>query len=277
MKKILIPTDFSPCAQNAADYAVALFAYEPVQFVLLNSYLVPHSTADTLITIDDILKRNSEEKLAEEVQRLHALNENRRAQFSFCSRPGDLTLVIRKMVKSQSMSLVVMGTGGNNGIRDLLMGTNTASVIRSAPCPVLAIPENARFVTPEHIVFAVDKINPLMNGNLGILKHVSATFRSHITLVHVNTGSSVLKDGDRIMAEQGQKAFDNRISLDAETVEDKNIIAGLQKYLAAHEDVQWVVMMPEKHAFPENLYHRSTTTRWVSQAPLPLLALRESY
>ena len=73
MKKILLPTDFSDSARKACEYAINLFGDEPVNFVLVNSYIVPASTSEMLISISDVLRQNSIENLLTERNFLAAL------------------------------------------------------------------------------------------------------------------------------------------------------------------------------------------------------------
>jgi hypothetical protein len=52
----LIPTDFSPNAQKAADYAVRLFS-DVSELVLVHTYQIPHSGANVLISVQDLLEK----------------------------------------------------------------------------------------------------------------------------------------------------------------------------------------------------------------------------
>jgi nucleotide-binding universal stress UspA family protein len=58
MKRILIPTDFSPNAQKAVDYAVRLFSDES-ELVLVHTYQIRHTGANVLISIQDLLEKEA--------------------------------------------------------------------------------------------------------------------------------------------------------------------------------------------------------------------------
>ena len=56
MRTILLPTDFSVNAQKAVDYALSVFGTEDVNYILLNVYSEPHTSADMLVSIVDLLE-----------------------------------------------------------------------------------------------------------------------------------------------------------------------------------------------------------------------------
>lgn len=61
MKKILLPTDFSNNARNAAEYAIEMFGYNDVEYILLNTYTEIFITTDVLISIIKLLKKELKE------------------------------------------------------------------------------------------------------------------------------------------------------------------------------------------------------------------------
>ena len=65
MQKILIPTDFSEIAREAARYAKKYVAANDAEFYVLHAYNQPDSN-DMLISIVDILKEESDKMLNDE-------------------------------------------------------------------------------------------------------------------------------------------------------------------------------------------------------------------
>jgi nucleotide-binding universal stress UspA family protein len=45
-----------------------------------------------------------------------------------------------KLAENESPDLIVMATHGRTGVRRLLLGSVTEKIVRTAPCPVLAVP-----------------------------------------------------------------------------------------------------------------------------------------
>jgi hypothetical protein len=67
---------------------------------------------------------------------------------------GDAADEIVRYAGGHGIDLIVLGTHGRTGVSNLLAGSVTERVIRSAPCPVLAVPppraaqEEARVLPP---------------------------------------------------------------------------------------------------------------------------------
>jgi nucleotide-binding universal stress UspA family protein len=139
--KILVPIDFSPCAEYALDYACELAAKLGARVHVVNA--VADTLPELAAAITDqavaALHRNNAAKLA-------ALVEPRRAVASF----GEIAVVedtardaIVNAARALHVDLIVMGTHGRRGLSRVLIGSVTEDVVRRAPCPVLAVRQPA--------------------------------------------------------------------------------------------------------------------------------------
>lgn len=139
--KILVPVDFSPHSDEAVGYAADLaqryqaalllvHVYEPVAYALPEGYVpyTPDQLASMLATSEGLLSRAKEQALA-----AGAVNvQTRQLQGSVASE-------IAEFATEQRVDLIVMGTHGRRGINRALMGSVAETVLRRAPCPVLAV------------------------------------------------------------------------------------------------------------------------------------------
>src|SRR6185369_9385968 len=92
--------------------------------------------------------------------------------------------LIADCIRWENPSFIVMGTKGATGIKEMVFGSNTARVIESATCPVLAIPKNSTFRHIQQITFATNYID----GDLEAITEISKLaeiFSAHITILHV--------------------------------------------------------------------------------------------
>jgi nucleotide-binding universal stress UspA family protein len=137
-KHILAPTDFSPIAEQAVDYAFELAQTLDATVSLLHVYAIPpfpdgmsfapnliaevaRAAADALNASAD--KRRDSPRLGKVI--LHM---------------GDPRDVIARVVRELPADLVVMGRHGRRGVRRMMLGSVAAGVLRSVECPVLAVP-----------------------------------------------------------------------------------------------------------------------------------------
>lgn len=138
LDKILAPTDLSPPAEEAVQYAHALAERFGAELHVL------HVTADlaeaarlhgatgvidTSATADDY-DRWLAGLLGEagSVRRVEAVRIN-----------SDIAGTICRYAQSEAIDLIVMATHGRTGLTHLLLGSVAEQVLRSAPCPVLTI------------------------------------------------------------------------------------------------------------------------------------------
>lgn len=140
LEKILFATDFSPPAQQARQYAVALAE----QF---------HARLHVVHAVDDTVfvpaSEVSARWLQEEVERVRGL-----LSVDFASIPnhqvvvlqGNAVQVIVDYARDALIDLIVLGTHGRTGLSHVLLGSNAEKVVRLATCPVLTVhPTNHTF------------------------------------------------------------------------------------------------------------------------------------
>ena len=134
---ILVPTDFSPCAERALDYACALAAKLGAKVHVINAIgaVLPElSVALTDQMLSSIRHNNT--------AALEKLLAGRRAQVAF----GEVNVVdddardaILKAANAVHADLIVIGTHGRRGLSRMLLGSVAEDVLRRAPCPVLTV------------------------------------------------------------------------------------------------------------------------------------------
>ncbi len=162
MKRILLPTDFSRNAWNAIEYALHLLKDESCTFYLLNTYTPVFYRVDYLIggpavsAIPDIGVDVSLAGLERSVERITKKFQNPNHQFKTLSAFNTLTDEVNKVCEKEQIDLLIMGTKGASGAKEIFLGSNTVHVIRKAEIPVLAIPEDFEYKPFENIVLPTD-------------------------------------------------------------------------------------------------------------------------
>jgi len=137
---ILVPTDFSPHAERALDYAIALAAKLGAKVHLLSVIGVPAlgvpelGVALTSTVIDQMVLDNQ--------GALDKLAESRKGKANIGEvmlRTGDARDVILHTATEIHADLIVMGTHGRRGLTRALLGSVAESIVRTATIPVLTI------------------------------------------------------------------------------------------------------------------------------------------
>lgn len=141
IKAILVPTDFSDCADEALGRATQVAKLTNAEIHLLHAYELP--TAFTGVEaplslpqefydrVRDGAKQGVDKRIAK------AAAEGVRAAGSVvCDSP---TRAILDAAAKTHADLIVMGTHGRTGIKHVLLGSVAERVVRLAPCPVMTV------------------------------------------------------------------------------------------------------------------------------------------
>ena len=91
---------------------------------------------------------------------------------------GNVSWACQSAIKSEEADLIVLGTKGASGVKEMLIGSNASEVIRNVAAPVLAIPEEASLALPWELIFARKffRINKLIFAKLRTFDHFPTVF-----------------------------------------------------------------------------------------------------
>ncbi|PRN01919.1 universal stress protein [Pseudomonas sp. LLC-1] len=141
LKHILVATDLSPYARNAAERAAylskaqqasldLLYVANPAPFERLKQLVVPD---------DDLLKR----VLDSAGEKIHALAAMLFQRYDISAgvqvASGSVTTEITRVVQDKHSSLLVCGARGQSVARRLLLGSTVQKMLTRMPCPLLVV------------------------------------------------------------------------------------------------------------------------------------------
>lgn len=143
--RILVPTDFSACAEHALDYAVGLAARLDAKLDVLHVAEIPvFGVPELAVAMSSSV---IEQVLHDSQDRLDQLLAPRRDKAKLgpgLLRTGDARDVIVHTAQEIGADLIVMGTHGRRGLSRALLGSVAESVVRMAPIPVLTLRTNKK-------------------------------------------------------------------------------------------------------------------------------------
>ncbi len=161
--KILIPTDFSACANVALAQAAALAKLFDAELHVLHVLLSQKEELNSLIyklpnrqELEHSQRKRCGDRL---VELLGAIDTDGIETQTHLLRADAAAPAILEAVSQQGIDVIVMGTHGRRGFRQFLFGSETEEVVRSAPCPVLTVSEKAtplRENWPRRVTVPVD-------------------------------------------------------------------------------------------------------------------------
>jgi nucleotide-binding universal stress UspA family protein len=196
MKKILVPCDFSEQAVSAFRFAVDLALQSNGEVHLLNVVEVPvmHDTVlMPVLSFEEALLQELREKAEKEFKKLTDKYAKEGPKVKTKVEVGPTFRMILDYIEEQEIELVVMGTKGASGVRELLIGSNAEKVVRSAPCPVIAVKNYSKTRTIKNIVLP----NSLELEQEDLMMKVKALqnfFKATLHIVWINTPSNFTRD-----------------------------------------------------------------------------------
>jgi nucleotide-binding universal stress UspA family protein len=140
IRKILVPTDFSPASDEAIDVALSIAKLASAEILLQHVYQLPTyafpdgvvvATPDVMGDILSSIKRHMDAAEG----RVRAAG----VKVSKVTDEGAAWSEIVRRAEKEKYDLIVMGTHGRAGLAHLFLGSVAERVIRKAPCPVVTV------------------------------------------------------------------------------------------------------------------------------------------
>ncbi len=162
MKKILVPTDFTEEADNALAAAYSLAKKSEAEILLLHVIEDPHMNLMKITgeTHEDPMERLFVLKLIEKTkEKLNTIINDEKYKdinISYKLEIDNPFVAISEAIAKYESSLVIMGTKGSTGLKELLVGSVADKVVRYASCPVITVKKCRDLSEVKNIVFATD-------------------------------------------------------------------------------------------------------------------------
>ncbi|WP_298541411.1 universal stress protein [uncultured Aquimarina sp.] len=197
MKNILLPTDFSENARNAINYALEFFKNELCTFHVLNVQKASNYMMDDLMaapantSIHQSVIQGSKEKLSTLIEALKEEIEHENYTFHASTDYDVFTDAIKQAVKSKDIDLIVMGTNGATGAREVVFGSNTLNVIRKVDCPVLVIPQGYIFENIKNVQYTIDYNDYFSTENIEPLMDTLVKYKASLRILKIKEDDTV--------------------------------------------------------------------------------------
>lgn len=156
MKRILVPTDFSEQAENALRVAVKIAEEHQSEIFVLHSMEMPlhlSTTSDSGSLPESLFFiKLAQKRFGELRERPYLEGINIKESVGHKEIYED----IEDACKVNMIDLIVMGSNGASGFKEMFVGSNTEKVVRTSNTPVLVIKNNHADFKVKDFVFATD-------------------------------------------------------------------------------------------------------------------------
>ena len=275
MKTIIVPTDFSPVAVNAMNYAADLALAVDASLILLHVFQMPVSYNNTdiplpLMDIGELEQINKEriDELKAQLQHVTSGKLNIAAEVKL----GDLTDVLKELCATVHPFAVVMGTKGAGFVERLLVGSSTLSAIRHLSSPVLVVPPGAVFREIRQIGFACDFKKVADSMPVAPIKEWVKAFNAALMVLSVDNKKSDVRDtaGQSVILHALLQDLNPRYSY----IDHPDVESGLSTF-AETNGLDLLIVIPRRHRLLDALFQKSHTRDLAFHSHIPILSVHE--
>ncbi len=294
IRKIVYPTDFSPCAELALDPAIFLAREFDADLYFLHALVLQRLGGEedegTFPGADELIRHlyevSSSELATRSEQAGRELRVRQELRRAIAAAPA-----ILEYADEIAADLIVMGAAGRRGPARWFLGSTAEEVVRRARCPVLTVPEHTAgqsLSNLETILVPVD-FSAHSAGAVAAAKELAHRFHAGLLLLHVVEvktlpnfyGPGVLVDVTPRL-EQHSRAELETLAQEAEGPAgvpcQTEVVVGIAATeivrVAAERHAGLVVLPSLGHTGLDRLLLGSTAERVVRLAECPVLTLK---
>lgn len=272
MNNILIPTDFSLCAQNAENAAMQLAKKFGAKVYLFHHADIPNNWEEL-----SVKEREGHPNALKIVYEVTASFDRIRQLFPDITIETHVTGGkwidrMSQFVKQKNIDLLVIGSHGASGKNEFFIGSNTQKVVRSVHCPILIIKEALEKVDFNKVIYAssfnkAEKI-PFLKFK-DFIKHFSPEI--HLLTIH----NSAFLDGPIILQKEVLKdyvALSSPLIAHAQILKNLTIDAGIRVF--ANKIGADLVVVSNHYKRPlKRMLVGSNVEALVNHAAMPVLTI----
>jgi len=275
MKTILVPTDLSITADYAIKYAVSLATLFDASIILYHAFIpfessfypIEQSKKENLETEKNLIKRLT--KIKDTI-----LKTNQNFPISIQVDRGPESVRLIEFSREKKIDLIIMGTTGASGLKEVIIGSFTAEIMTKASCPVMAIPRNYKFKLPEKITYATDLHSKDMLA-IKYLTELNREFNGEISILHIDDDEHISAPEEIVFAkykEKIERQFEG-IPLKFQHIPAKEISKAILD-ISINDKTDMLAMSPSKRErFWDRLLSKSVTKTIAYQIVIPLLSI----
>ena len=270
MQKILIPTDFSPVADNALNYAIEIAVKFESQLFLYHVYSFNKKRDYNWNFPEDqqpFIKKIEQKMQVTKSRFLEKITQNG-LSIETKIEPVHISTLFKTKALKHNIDLIVMGSKGATGFEKVIFGSVAATALEMAKVPVMVISPKQSFQSFDHIVLAADSKDISINI-LSPLQKLAMKFGAKVTILRVNTDSN----------ENEYKIKEIKLDGVETTYRETPLLNSINESIdrfIEKESCDLLCMIRREKSFFESIFKKSVTATQVYNNRVPLLVIPEN-
>ena len=272
MKTILVATDFSPAAFNAANYAADMASAINADMLLLHAYQLPVSFTEIPVAgnIEDM--QQSAQNNLDEIKGQLIRKIGGKLHIETEVRMGVFFQELKTVCERIKPYAVVMGSQGTTAAERLLFGGHTVYAMKNLMWPLITVPREARFSSVNKIGLACDFNKVVDTTPIDEIKMLVNDF--HAELHVLNTGKRDVYNPDIVFESGLLEEMLGNLKPNYHFITNENTDEGIMDF-AEKNHIDLLVVLPKRHGLFDKLTRKSHTKQFVLHSHIPVMALHQ--
>jgi nucleotide-binding universal stress UspA family protein len=270
MKTILVATDFSAAASNAADYAAEMALAINADLFLLHIYQVPVVYLEVPVAMNEAEITAGAEKILLKLKNELTQKTQGKLDIGTGINTGSFFGELETVCERIKPYAVVIGSQGTTAAERLFFGGHAIYAMKHLTWPLITVSPQAKFSGIKKIGFACDFDNVVDTIPLDEIKMLVNDF--HAELYILNIGKTEIFEPDVVFESVVLKEKLKDIKPCYHFIANKNTDEGIIDF-AEKNGIDLLIVLPKRHDLFDKLIHKSHTKQLVLHSHIPVMAL----
>jgi nucleotide-binding universal stress UspA family protein len=278
MKTILVPTDYSEIAHNAAAYALKLSAdLQATKIVFYNAYQAPPIITENTIPAMPLMDIETIRQVSEQGMKvfIEQFEQDNSAGVQIEHRTGFSILAndINDLCTEVGADLIVMGITGTSKIEEVLIGSTAVSVMKQTKVPVIIVPAEARYSAIKNVMFACDFKKVVETTPVIPIKTILDATKASLHVVNVYESDKEITS-EKARQQELLQSLLKEYNPEFHFENNDNFIEGINGFVETH-GIDLIITIPRKHRLFEGLFKERHTKKLAFHSHVPLMYIHQ--
>jgi nucleotide-binding universal stress UspA family protein len=272
MKTILIATDFSPAAINAANYAAEMALALKGNLVVLNVYQIPVTYLEVPVVIGEAdIRKDVEQNMKTLVESLKMKTANK-LPIETEIRMGTFFHELKETCEGFDPYAVVLGSQGTTAAEHFLFGTHAVYTMKHLTWPVITVPFGATFSSIKKIGLACDFSKVVNNTPVEEIALLVKDFDAELHVL--NTGKKTEFEPDVVFESALLQEMIGKLNPNYHFITNDKTDEAIVEF-AEKNHIDLLIVLPKRYGLMDKLVHRSHTKQLVLHSHVPVMSLHQ--
>jgi nucleotide-binding universal stress UspA family protein len=261
MRDIIIPVDFSETSLNAARYGAAMLSGKTNNRLILYTMFKSEDEAATSEQYLQSLKAEMEQNGVANIETVKELG-------------SDLIDNLGRLAYQKTAELIIMGITEKEEWRQLFASSNTVKMAEQNVCPVMIIPQTAKFNGITNVSLASDFKDVEVTTPVLAIKTILEIFNANLHIVNVDNEHYVALTEEYLIERSKMQKLFAEFNPEFYFIGMNDFYEAIEQF-SKDKNIDLLVIIPKNHSFMNSLFSSSHTKKLAFNTSVPLLAVHQ--